>query len=291
MKDPEAKKKQWLQFRRQASNGFVGLPNRLVDSKAFADLTTGAVLQTLVWFWQMAEYPKGKRKPGAESVIGRIDKIENNGDLSFTFQEAGWRRMKQGRFSRALKELHRLGFIDVSHLGRGIRGDYTRFAISTRWQRYDTDAWEEIPYPENFHEGFGFRSTEYKKKRREQQRKINNVQKCTLPTSNNARYEGDEIPYNVQKRTLKTTPATKSQRAKTNVSIDLAMPLKTSTLTRKVKKKVRTRGHDSKSIAAASKTKIHRPLPFVKPKILECQLTPEQMDDFLREVENVRSWT
>lgn len=42
MKDPDAKKKEWLQFRLQASNGFVALPNRLADSKAYAALTTGA---------------------------------------------------------------------------------------------------------------------------------------------------------------------------------------------------------------------------------------------------------
>ena len=42
MKDPDAKKKEWLQYHLQASGGFVGLPNRLIDSKAFAALTTGA---------------------------------------------------------------------------------------------------------------------------------------------------------------------------------------------------------------------------------------------------------
>jgi hypothetical protein len=242
VKNPEAKKKEWLQFRLQASNGFVGLPNRLVDSKAFAALTTGASVKTLVWFWQMVEYPKGnKRKRGSESVIGRIDRIENNGELSFTFQEAEWRGMKQGRFSRALKELFRLGFIDISRHGRGVKGEYTKYAISSRWQKYGTSEWQEIPYPENFHEGF--RSDEYKEKRRKQS-KNNSVPKWTLPTSENARYEVAELPHNVQKRTRKTALFAESQRLKTDVSIDLAMPPGTS-------KRIKKKGSDSE-------IKVHR---------------------------------
>ena len=198
MKNPEAKKKEWLQFRLQASNGFVGLPNRLVDGKAFAALTTGASVKTLVWFWQMAKYAKQRKKPGAESRIGRIDKIENNGELSFTFLEAQWRGIKQGRFSRALKELFRLGFIDISRHGRGVMGEYTKYAISTRWQKYETSEWQEIPYPENFHEGF--RSDEYKEKRRKQSKKITS-NNGRYPTSENGRYEVAELPHNVQKRT------------------------------------------------------------------------------------------
>jgi hypothetical protein len=132
VKDPDAKKKEWLQFRLQASNGFTGLPNRLVDSKPFAALTTGASVKALTWFWQMVEYPRGKRKKGAEPVIGRIDKITNNGEMSFTYQEAAWRGIKQVRFRRALKELHRLGFIDISRQGHGVKGEYTKYAISMR---------------------------------------------------------------------------------------------------------------------------------------------------------------
>ena len=155
-----AKKQEWLDFRRQSSGGFVALPNRLVDSKAFAVLTTGASVQTLVWFWQMAEYGKrGKKKPGAEPVIGRIDKITNNGEISFTFQVAEWRGLHPRTFSRVLRELHRLGFIDVAQPGRGRKGEYTKYALSSRWRRYDTPEWKEIPVPDGFKEGF--RSDEF----------------------------------------------------------------------------------------------------------------------------------
>ena len=149
MKDPGTKKKKrWLQFRLQASGGFVGLPNRLVDSKAFAALTQPErPVQVLVWFWQMAVYGKRGKKQGTESPIGRIDKITNNGELSFTYKEAEWRGLNARRFSRALKDLFRLGFIDITRHGRGVRGEYTKYAISTRWQAYGPSTGRRSPSP------------------------------------------------------------------------------------------------------------------------------------------------
>jgi hypothetical protein len=262
VKDPGAKKKEWLQFRLQASSGFVGLPNRLVDSPAFAALTTGASVKCLVWFWQMANYGRQARTPGTESPIGRVDKITNNGELSFTYQEAEWRGVSPSRFRCALKDLYRLGFIEVEHLGRGQRCDFTKYALSNRWQKYSTQEWEETPFPKNFSKGCGFRDERYiEKKRREKVEK-----------------------NNVRKRTLETTRNVKSQRSKTNVSIDLAMP----TGSKKESKK-RSSAPDTGSKDAAAP--IRKQLPFVKPKVLPCQLSPEQIADFLREVGNVGSWT
>jgi len=245
VKDPDAKKKEWLQFRLQASIGFVGLPNRLVDSRAFAALTTGASVQTLVWFWQMVEYEKGKKKSGSEHAIGRIDKMKKNGELSFTYQEAEWRGMNSRRFSRVLKDLFRLGFIDITRHGRGVRGEYTKYAISTRWQTYGTTDWQEIPFPENFHEGF--RSDAYRKR----SKKIAD-ENVRYSTDENVRYEVGKRPYNGRKRPLKTPVLLNSQRTKTSVSIDLAMPTGSK---KKVREKVRTLAPRSKVIAAASKTK------------------------------------
>lgn len=149
----EAGRKEWEQFRRQASIGFVGLSNKLVDSEAFKAVTSGSAVKTLIWFWQQAEYPRSRKK-GQDSPVGNIDKIINNGNISFTFRVAGWRGLTSGQFSRALKELHRLGFIDVMELGRGVDRKFTKFALSRRWEKYNRPGWEEIPFPENFREGF-----------------------------------------------------------------------------------------------------------------------------------------
>ena len=250
MKDLNAKKKEWLQFRRQASGGFVGLPNRLVDSKAFASLTTGASVKTLIWFWQKVKYGKrGKKrgkKSGTESPIGRIDRIENNGELSFTYQEAGWRGMNAKRFSRALKDLHRLGFIDITRLGRGVKGEYTKYAISNRWQKYDTPDWEEIPFPVNFREGF--REDAYRKKSKEKIADEN----FRYSTDENVRYEVEGQSYNGRKRPLITSISGDSQRTISSVSIDLAMPMETS---KGSEEKVRTSDTGSKSIPALIRRK------------------------------------
>lgn len=272
MKDPDLKKKAWLQFRLQASNGFVALPNRLVDSKPFAALTTGASVKALVWFWGMVEYPKGKRKKGAEPVIGRIDKIENNGELSFTYQEAEWRGIKQVRFRRALKELHRLGFIDISRQGHGVKGEYTKYSISTRWQAYDTSEWQEIPYPKSFKEGFT--SDKYIEKRKKESGK-NSVQKRTLPAFKNERYEVDESPHNVQERTLKTPLFDGFQRSKTNVSIS-DMPQKTP---KGDKKKILAPESKVQSIAAQNRRDdAQPPIPRIKLKLTDLR---KQVADIL----------
>ncbi|MFA6148646.1 MAG: hypothetical protein WC899_10610 [bacterium] len=206
------KRTKWLQVRRQASSGFVGLSNMLIDSPAFACLKYGPSVKVLVWFWQQAEYSKQPKKKGLESPVGKIDKILNNGKISFTYQEAGWRGLSSQQFSHALKELFRLGFIDVPHLGRGIQGDYTKFALSNRWKKYDLPGWEEIPFPENFFEGFRKRSGE----------KVTG-ENSTLSTVKAQRYESAEFPNNGEISSLKTAVSPNSQRREFTASVDLVM--------------------------------------------------------------------
>lgn len=252
----DAKKAAWFQTRQQAWGGFTGLPNRLIDSPPFGKLKNAADVKVLVWFWQEARYEQsGKKKPGKSSPIGRVDKIINNGEISFTYQQAGWRGLSSYRFAKALRQLFRYGFIDIPRQGRGVKGVYTKYAISTRWQQYGAAYGQEIPYPENFKEGF--RSDEYKAKQRKRRRK-NSVSTLTLPALADSRYEGAEMPDNVSTLTLKTPVPPDSQRESTHVSKDIAMSLETSTPTGTVKKgKKRTRTPDprSESIAAPSKTK------------------------------------
>jgi len=214
---PDAKKAKWIQTRQKTWSGFVGLPNRLVDSPAFVALGSAAAVRVLVWFWQEARYEEVRRRPGQESPIGRVDKVINNGKISFTYQQAEWRGMNPRRFSRVLKELHRLGFIDVAHLGRGVKGEYSKFALSVRWKKYGTTGWEEIPFPENFKEGF-----------RAHPKGKNNGHKRPLLTDTNVRYEVVELPDNGHERPLKTKPDANSQRTRTSVSKDSYQAVRTS---------------------------------------------------------------
>jgi len=154
----------------KTSNGFVGLPNRLVNSKAFASLTTGASVKALVWFWGKVEYQRSrKKKPGAEFSIGRLDRMSNNGSISFTYREAKRRGLISKTFTRALRELHRLGFIEVACLGRGVKGEYTKFSISDRWRAYGEPGWVEFLFPNN-NDRTGFRSKAFSEKIKAQKR-------------------------------------------------------------------------------------------------------------------------
>ena len=223
----DAKKAKWFQFRQQSWGGFTGLPNRLVDGPAFSALNSAASVRGLVWFWQQAIYEKQEKKRGASSYVGRVEKIINNGEISFTYQAAGWRGLNARRFSRVIKELFRLGFIDIHRHGRGVKGEYTKFAISTRWMKYGTTEWKEISFPDNDHAGFS--SEEFKKKQREQRhRGKNNGHKRPLPTDTDVRYSGAELLNNGHERPLKTTLDSNSQRTRTSASIDLAMHSETS---------------------------------------------------------------
>jgi hypothetical protein len=146
MKDNE-RKAAWELLRRKSWSGFTSMTNRMVDSEAFEALRSVHSVKVLVWFWQMAQYAKEKRKPGQESPIGNLRKILNAKDLSFEYRIAAYRGMRPDQFVYALRELFRYGFLDIEHHGRGIKGDWTRYAYSDRWKSYGTPQWAELPFP------------------------------------------------------------------------------------------------------------------------------------------------
>lgn len=143
----DAKKAEWIQACRKSWSGFTGLTNRMVDSEAFQALKSVHSVKVLIWFWRMAQYPREKRRPGQDSPIGNLKKILNCKDLSFEYRIAGYRGMVPKQFVHALRELFKYGFIDIVHHGRGIKGDWTRFAYSDRWKDYGTERWKELPFP------------------------------------------------------------------------------------------------------------------------------------------------
>ena len=162
--------------------GFTALSNDLIDSAAFAALTTGADVKVLVWFWKLARYEKAtrRRRPGQGAKAGTVANVANNGQLVFTYKQAASHGLSSYQFSKALKTLFRLGFVDVAHLGRGVQGDHTRFSLSTRWMSYGAPGFVELQFPSNFKDGY--RSGEHKKTRRLLRLIERNVIKLPLPT-------------------------------------------------------------------------------------------------------------
>ena len=64
----------------------------------------------------------------------------NNGDLSYTFQEAS-KIMHRTTYAKALNELVSHGFIDIVRSG-GLNKQCNIFALSFRWKRYGTPDFE-----------------------------------------------------------------------------------------------------------------------------------------------------
>ena len=60
----------------------------------------------------------------------------NNGEIVFTYQEAEKHGYSNKQFSRAIRKLVELGFIDIEQYGGQAKGNYNQYAISDRWKRY-----------------------------------------------------------------------------------------------------------------------------------------------------------
>lgn len=96
---------------------FVMLPNELIDSKAWKELSCYAV----------RVYIEIKHKYNGK----------NDGNLSYTYRE-GIKIMNKKRFTKALRELVNNGLIDIIRSG-GLYKKCNIFGLSERWKSYDQE--------------------------------------------------------------------------------------------------------------------------------------------------------
>ena len=121
------------------------------ESPALAALKTAAAIRVLLLFCKKRRIEKEGRR-GHEKY-----RVTNNGEITFTFDEARERfGMSKDVFSLAIAELRRVGFIDCAYQGAGGRGDPSKYAFSDRWQRYGKDDFqpEAEPSRSQYHRGF-----------------------------------------------------------------------------------------------------------------------------------------
>ena len=97
----------------------------LLHSTAYKQLNYGPALKVLCGFHEKVRFQVNKSKRGN----GRYQ-IINDGEMSFTYNEARLRGLEHPKFSRALKELVRYGFLDLKKHGSGLMGDYSVFTLS-----------------------------------------------------------------------------------------------------------------------------------------------------------------
>ena len=74
-------------------------------------------------------------------------KLVNNGEIVYTYSEAGALGMSNSVFKRAIDSLIEHGFIDIEESGVGIYKYATKYWISERWRQWGTPNFEKRSRP------------------------------------------------------------------------------------------------------------------------------------------------
>lgn len=112
-----------------------------LNSDAFKAIRSAHTLRVLIEFYRRRRIHKySDHKGGRTQTV-----ITNNGEIEFRYDDAIKRlKLSQTTFSRALDELVKLGFIDVTEMSCGLHRQATKYAISERYLKYGTPDFKEI---------------------------------------------------------------------------------------------------------------------------------------------------
>ena len=136
--------KEWIDYKERTKTKGVYIETALLHSDAFKELLPLAS-KVLLYCYEKFYRKKEKRIGGraAYKVINR--------EFVFTYDEAEFRGLSHRQFHRCLEALYSHGFIDVIHPGSARRGDYAKYAISDRWQNFNTVGFEKLAFPRSVH--------------------------------------------------------------------------------------------------------------------------------------------
>jgi hypothetical protein len=109
---------------------------KMITSAAFRSLKIPAACQVFMIFLTKCTPKQIDGKPNRKDGWY----IANNGEIQFTYKEA-WEKwgISSNKFTRAIDELIRVGLIDITKSGFGLRKDESRYAISDRWENFGTN--------------------------------------------------------------------------------------------------------------------------------------------------------
>jgi len=132
--------------KRRRSNYWVMLKNALLYSESFRALGYCPALK--VYAWSLMKIPTESRKDErARQKLGR--KNPATPSFSFPHSEAECFGLTRKQFARALRELVRVGLLDVEHKGSSRHGDFSEFRFSDRWRNFGKKDFKEVSFPEN----------------------------------------------------------------------------------------------------------------------------------------------
>jgi hypothetical protein len=124
---------------------WVRVDNSILFSLAFSKLCGHAVK---VLLWAMTKIPLDtKLDKRRRKITGQ--KKPDPPPFSFTHSEAELFGLSSKQFARAIRELVEFGFLDVRHKGSGKHKDFSMYAWSERWRKFDREDFERVPFPEN----------------------------------------------------------------------------------------------------------------------------------------------
>ena len=116
--------------------GRMFVSRKQITSEAFRSLKTAAACQVFMIFLYKCQMKpiEGSAKRKKEYYIA------NNGEIQFSYKDAleKW-GISNGRFTKAIDELVRVGLIDITKSGFGLKKDVSLYAISDRWEKFGTD--------------------------------------------------------------------------------------------------------------------------------------------------------
>jgi len=129
----------WYSPEYPEDEGKIYISNEMLDSGAYRSLSRCAILiyQDFLRKRIMKRITRNRKK---------IWVVENNGEIIYSYADAGENGFSKQQFRNSIDELQAKGFIDIKHLGKGGRkpaegtGDVSKYWIDDRWKDYGTDA-------------------------------------------------------------------------------------------------------------------------------------------------------
>ena len=135
------------------TSDIIVVERALLKSKAFRSLCGSA--KTIFFDFRMkCQITSRPTKSGRKKEMV----ILNNGKIEYTYSEAEKKGIPRSTFMRRIDELIEYGFLDVVHSGAGgVKGDKSLYAISDRWRKFGTQAFQKLIRPKDKRKGRGFK--------------------------------------------------------------------------------------------------------------------------------------
>jgi hypothetical protein len=200
-------------------------------------------VKALFYFYEKRVVKVDKRRRGDKRFQVQLD-----AEIKFSYKEAEQRGLTRKRFAQAIRDLHAAGFIDIIYRGSGALKDSSTYRLSERWRRFDTPDFKAQDIPLRLREE-PTKNLEHDEKGR-WTRKEEKPQVVISPLDQGSK-RPLEITVQGSKRPLERGDSDRSSRVKVSTELSTTRGCTPTLTVKKVKKKVRTLGHGSKSIAAA----------------------------------------